>query len=248
VSLEKGPEARQGRVVKQRGEGDSTFSVFARATDAVQAAIELQRAILEETWALPAPIEIRAAVSTGEAVERAGDYYGTQVNRAARLRGLASAGELLVANATAEIVRHHLEMDALVDLGCADFAGAVARSGSIVSSSVAEPARRIAVPDAVLRCPVLSRDEQLSAAARALDVLRRAWKETREGEKRVVFVAGEPGIGKTSLVSRFARLAHREGAVIVAGRCDEGYDVPYQPFIEALAVRVQEACAVLASR
>ena len=36
--------ARQGRVVKQRGEGDSTFSVFARATDAVQAAIELQRA------------------------------------------------------------------------------------------------------------------------------------------------------------------------------------------------------------
>ena len=75
-----------------------------------------------------------------------------------------------------------------------------------------------------------------------------AWKETRHGEKRVVFVAGEPGIGKTSLVSRFARFAHREGAVVVAGRCDEGYDVPYQPFIEALAPLLEHANAVGARR
>ena len=56
------------------------------------------------------------------------------------------------------------------------------------------------------------------------------------------------GIGKTSLVSRFARLAHREGAVVVAGRCDEGYDVPYQPFIEALAPLLEHTNAVGARR
>ena len=246
--------ARQGRVVKQRGEGDSTFSVFTRATDAVQAAIELQRAILEETWALPTPIEIRAAISTGEAVERAGDYYGTQVNRAARLRGLASAGEVLLANATAEIVRHHLgDGTALVDLGTRDFAGSN-RPERIhrVEFGGREPAPRdaIAAPDAVTALPpFLSRgDEQFVGRDHELDVLREAWTATRHGEKRVVFVAGEPGIGKTSLVSRFARFAHREGAVVVAGRCDEGYDVPYQPFIEALAPLLEHANAVGARR
>ncbi len=79
-------------------------------------------------------------------------------------------------------------------------------------------------------------------------MLRQAWTATRHGEKRVVFVAGEPGIGKTSLVSRFARFAHREGAVVVAGRCDEGYDVPYQPFIEALAPLLEHTNAVGARR
>jgi DNA-binding SARP family transcriptional activator len=238
--------ARQGRVVKKRGEGDSTFSVFARATDAVHAAIELQRALLEENWALPSPFEVRAAVSTGEAVEREGDYYGTQVNRAARLRGLAGAGEVLLANATAEIVRHHLGDGAvLVDLGTRDFAGST-RPEHIhrveFGGRVSAP-RASAAPDySTALPPFLSRgDEQFVGREFELDVLRRAWEETRHGEKRVVFVAGEPGIGKTSLVSRFARLARREGAVVIAGRCDEGYDVPYQPFIEALAPLLERA-------
>src|SRR5439155_11016930 len=55
------------------------------------------------------------------------------------------------------------------------------------------------------------------------------------GERRVVLVSGEPGIGKTTLVGQFARLAHAANANVLYGRCDEETLVPYQPFVEAFA-------------
>ena len=53
------------------------------------------------------------------------------------------------------------------------------------------------------------------------------------GERRFVFLAGEPGIGKTSLLAAFAREAG--DAVVLYGRCDEDALAPYQPFVEMLA-------------
>src|SRR5205823_14350871 len=51
---------------------------------------------------------------------------------------------------------------------------------------------------------------------------------------RIVVLAGDAGIGKTSLTAQFARRAHEEGGVVLAGRAPEEALVPYQPFIEAL--------------
>ncbi len=52
--------------------------------------------------------------------------------------------------------------------------------------------------------------------------------------RRLIAVAGEPGIGKTRLVSEFVGRAEADGALVLFGRCDEETVVPYQPFIEAL--------------
>jgi DNA-binding SARP family transcriptional activator/tetratricopeptide (TPR) repeat protein len=52
--------------------------------------------------------------------------------------------------------------------------------------------------------------------------------------RHAVFVAGEPGIGKTRLVSEYAIRAHDNGVVVVAGRCDSDLGLPYQPFAELL--------------
>jgi DNA-binding SARP family transcriptional activator len=52
--------------------------------------------------------------------------------------------------------------------------------------------------------------------------------------RQAVLVAGEPGIGKTTLVSDFARTAYAGGARVLYGRCDEELGVAYQPFAEAL--------------
>lgn len=60
-------------------------------------------------------------------------------------------------------------------------------------------------------------------------------------ERRAVFVLGEPGIGKTRLVSEFAQIVHADGGLVVAGRCDDGLDLPYQPFVEALDHLVEHA-------
>jgi DNA-binding SARP family transcriptional activator len=52
--------------------------------------------------------------------------------------------------------------------------------------------------------------------------------------RQVAFVTGEPGIGKTRLVTEFAHEAHARGTLVLAGRCDDGLSLPYQPFVEAL--------------
>jgi DNA-binding SARP family transcriptional activator/tetratricopeptide (TPR) repeat protein len=69
--------------------------------------------------------------------------------------------------------------------------------------------------------------------ARELDVLREAWRQAGAGERRLVLVAGEPGIGKTRLARQFALEAYEGGTVLRAG-CQEEALLPYQPFVEAL--------------
>src|SRR5919108_3987987 len=78
--------AHGGELVRDRGEGDSTFAVFDGASDAVAAAAEFGRALMGADWPDEAPLRVRIAVYTGSAQERDGDFYGTTVNRAARVR------------------------------------------------------------------------------------------------------------------------------------------------------------------
>jgi DNA-binding SARP family transcriptional activator len=75
---------------------------------------------------------------------------------------------------------------------------------------------------------------------RALELarLRELWSQAA-GAGRVVFVAGEAGIGKTRLAAELAGSVHADGALVLYGRCDEGLAVPYQPFVEALGRHVR---------
>ena len=108
----------RGVLVKAKGEGDSTFSVFARASEAVLAALELRDALAAEPWPEGLALHVRLALNTGEAQERAGDYVGAAVNRAARLRSLARPGQVVLSQATADVVGDDLPDGVLlVDLG-----------------------------------------------------------------------------------------------------------------------------------
>src|SRR5918998_4135270 len=75
-----------GHVVRPRGEGDSRFAVFSRATDAVAAAVALQQAFAAEPWPTPTPLRVRMGVHTGEADLREGDYYGSAGHACAGVR------------------------------------------------------------------------------------------------------------------------------------------------------------------
>ena len=67
-----------------------------------------------------------------------------------------------------------------------------------------------------------------------LEGLTLAWKEAAEGARRAVLVSGEPGIGKTRLVTEAVRGAHDHGSIVLWGRCDEELGAPFGPFAEAL--------------
>lgn len=107
-----------GAIVRPRGEGDSRFAVFPCARDAIVAAAAIQRAIFAEEWTTPLPLRVRVALHTGEADLRDGDYYGTAVNRCARLRGAAHGGQTLVSQITYDLVHNLLPTEiTLRDLG-----------------------------------------------------------------------------------------------------------------------------------
>ncbi len=111
-------ENHRGRLIKSAGEGDATLSVFVRATDGVLAALELQRVLGAEPWPGDLDVRVRVALHTGEAQLRDGDYFGTTVNRAARVRGLAVGGQVLLSQATYQLVADQLPTDVSVnDLG-----------------------------------------------------------------------------------------------------------------------------------
>ncbi len=107
-----------GHVVHSRGEGDSVFAVFSRAADAVTAACELQIAFTVEAWPTETPVRARMALHTGEAFHRSDDYFGTAVNRCARLRAIAHGGQVLLSRTTVDLVREELPKSLdLKDLG-----------------------------------------------------------------------------------------------------------------------------------
>src|SRR6201997_344502 len=96
----------------EQGEGDSFVAAFARASDAVACALELQRAPL-------APIRLRIGVHTGEVRLRdEGNYAGSTINRTARLRDLGHGGQTVLSGATEQLVMDRLPEGAwLTDLG-----------------------------------------------------------------------------------------------------------------------------------
>jgi class 3 adenylate cyclase len=90
--LTRGIAEHSGHVLTERGEGDSFFAVFERASDAVAATSDLQQTLYREAWPVGAHLKVRMAVHTGEA---GGDYRGQDVNRCARLRAIAHGGQVL---------------------------------------------------------------------------------------------------------------------------------------------------------
>jgi class 3 adenylate cyclase len=97
-----------GILIKWRGEGDSTFSVFTSAGEAIESAHAIQDTLSRHRWDTTRPLSVRAAVHTGEAELRERDYFGQAVNRCARLRSLAHGGQTLVSAATRELIRDRL--------------------------------------------------------------------------------------------------------------------------------------------
>src|SRR5690242_10758561 len=99
-----------GSIVKMTGDG--VHAAFGTAQDAIVAALAAQRALVVEQWIGIDAFRVRMGLHTGAAEFRDGDYYGTAVNKAARLMSAAHGGQILVSLATEELLR-----DAMPD-GC----------------------------------------------------------------------------------------------------------------------------------
>ena len=87
--------------------GDAFCAAFTTAPAALEAALEIQRAVQREDWSGP-PIRVRIALHTGQAQLRDGDYFGPPLNRVARLLAAGYGGQTLLTRAAHELVRDEL--------------------------------------------------------------------------------------------------------------------------------------------
>ena len=104
-----------GEVYKHTGDGMG--AAFSTPSEAVEAALQAQQALLGEDWGTIGPLKVRMGVHTGEAYKRDGYYFGSCLNHVARLMSAAHGGQILVST-TAALGCSELPFQAsLVDLG-----------------------------------------------------------------------------------------------------------------------------------
>jgi predicted ATPase/class 3 adenylate cyclase/DNA-binding NarL/FixJ family response regulator len=180
----------------EQGEGDSFVAAFARASDAVAAALELQRAPL-------APIRLRIGVHTGEIQLRDdANYAGPTINRTARLRDLAHGGQTVLSGATEAMVIDRLPADAwLTDLGTHPLRD-LPRPERVVQLCHPDlvnefPPLRVSAAVVSQHLPVqltsfVGRDAELTQLRELLS------------QNRVVTLTGAGGVGKTRLAIQVA--------------------------------------------
>jgi predicted ATPase len=179
--------------------GDGFGIAFSRAGDALDCAIEVQQSL--RAAGLPG---VRMGVHTGEAEERDGNYFGTAVNRAARLMAIGHGGQVLVSLATRQLA-----------------------SGATVRDLGEHRLRDIAEPEHVFQLlvsgvrvdfpPLRSLDARVTnLPVQLTSFISREDDVQQVGglvqEHRVVTLTGFGGVGKTRL------------ALEVAARLDAAYD------------------------
>ncbi|MDT5174729.1 MAG: hypothetical protein QOG37_1980 [Mycobacterium sp.] len=180
----------------EQGEGDSFVVAFARASDAVACALELQRAPL-------APIRLRIGVHAGEVQLRdEGNYIGPTINRTARLRDLGHGGQTVLSGTTEDLVLDRLPADAwLTDLG----------SHQLRDLPRPERVVQLCHPDLCNDFPPLRAPESVVAHHLPTQFTSFVGREAEIGDvrqiladNRLVTLTGAGGVGKTRLAVQVA--------------------------------------------
>ena len=107
-------EEHGGQVVKMTGDG--LHAAFEDPLDALVATLELQLGLVND-GGLAIPLQVRCGLHAGPSESRDRDFYGTVVNRAARIMSAAHGGQVLLSRAVAERVRGRLPDGVSLSLG-----------------------------------------------------------------------------------------------------------------------------------
>jgi ABC-type transport system substrate-binding protein/class 3 adenylate cyclase len=99
-------DAHQGHEVDTQG--DAFFVAFPRATDALAAAAQAQRATLAHAWPGGEQVRVRMGLHTGAGIVSHDHYVGLDVNRAARICAAGHGGQVLLSQATRDQVAKEL--------------------------------------------------------------------------------------------------------------------------------------------
>jgi class 3 adenylate cyclase len=199
--------------------GDAVMAVFGVPHVHEDDALRACRAAVEMRAAFPElGVQGRIGVNTGEVVTGTEERLATgdAVNVAARLQNAADPDEILIGEATLELVRAAVESEPVEPLELKGKAEPVAAD------------RLISVHEA----PERSHESRFVGRDRELEFIREAWERAVTGQCELLTVVGDPGIGKSRLV---AEALASLGVQVVSGRClPYGEGITYWPVVEVI--------------
>ena len=204
--------------------------------DAVWA--EADRAAVARVIARARLLNAEAALAAGDAAEAAATAEGAldhdpydEIALRMLMRAHGAAGRPASALAAYARLRERLRDDLGVEPApeTEELHTAILLGNAVAAPVTARPSARVVGRDRELRWL----DEQLAAVA--------------GGAAKVCVIAGEPGIGKTTLVGAWTA-SHEDDAFVISGRCDAlGRDLPLQPVLDGLDAHLRTLDAAAAS-
>jgi predicted ATPase/class 3 adenylate cyclase len=240
-------------------QGDALFASFTRATQAVNAAVEAQRALAAHPWPEEIKLLVRMGLHTGEPWTAEDGYIGIDVHRAARIAHAGHGGQVLMSETTTALAIDELPQGvSLLDLGRHMLKDM--RRPECIHQLVIDglpdkfpPLKSLGVlpqdttPEFLHPPSFLQSEEELPqvrkifiASDDELDKLDYHLGKALSGQGRVVFITGGPGRGKTALMNEFSWRAMecQPDLLIVKGGCEaySGLGDPYLPFRDILTM------------
>ena len=178
--------------------GDSFAAVFRSVPEALDCAAAVQHGLHSAAW-VGEPILVRVGVHVGEADERDGDYFGSEVSRTARVMGVAHGGQVVLTEA-ARLLAGAVDVISLGQVMLKDFPEPALLHQLVVDGLMNEfPALQTADGGRgnlrPVRSAMVGRERELQRCGRMLD------------ESRLVTVTGVGGVGKSRLAHRLAEEA-----------------------------------------
>ncbi len=197
LDLLRGPlAAGRGREIQHTGDG--LLVAFESASEAVACAKGMQERVARANRRrdLLAPLSVRVGLSAGEVTEDSEGVHGLVVVEAARLCAAAKGGQVLASVLVQALCAGHVEHQ-FASIGSLELKGIPAPVTAF------EIAWETASVNSVPLPPHLGEIARLTFVGRGAErgELAAAWQSACGGERRVVFLAGEPGIGKTRLAA-----------------------------------------------
>ncbi len=222
-----------GREVKNLGDG--VMLAFESVRAAVGAAVEVQRRVTSRNRRADHELLIRIGIAVGEVNAEDGDFFGEPVVQAARLCARADGGQILATDLVRNLAGAVAQVE-FTHVGLLDLKG-------LPVPVLAHEVQWLPTPGGGLSLPTrfrVARESPHVGRGAETAVLASSWHSATSGEGRLVLVAGEPGIGKTRLVSDHAIGVHAHGGTVLYGSVSEGLRVPYQPWVESLGHVVED--------
>src|SRR5690242_16909542 len=214
-----------GLVARYVGDGILTYFGWPAAHEddaerTVRAALEIIETIRRAS--ATEALSVRIGIATGPVVvgepagvgDQAKLAVGSTPNLAARLQALAAADQTVIAASTRRLIGNAFDLS---DLGEYEVKG------------IAEPVHawrveRLSITDsrfdahhgAAGLTPLVGRDEEV-------DLLLRRWSQAQDGEGQVVLLGGEPGIGKSRVLTTLRGQLEAQGVQALRFQCSPYY-------------------------